>query len=61
MTEPIISRETIRARARDAFERGAGRDEHDMNWHSYALADWTDEWDRMAAAARLSEPAQTVK
>lgn len=46
----IISRETIRARARSAFEQGKGRNDHDMNWHAPAVVDWQAEWDRLAAA-----------
>lgn len=49
MTEAIISRDTIRARARAAFARGAGRDDHNMNPGSAAIADWQAEWDRMHA------------
>lgn len=49
MTDHIISRDTIRARARAAFEAGRGRDEHNMNWHAPALPTWLAEWDRCAA------------
>lgn len=50
MDDNIVSRETIRQRARDAFARGAGRDDHGMNWFVPALVDWQAEWDRCAAA-----------
>jgi hypothetical protein len=46
----IVSRETIRERARAAFARGAGRDDHGMNWFAPAVVDWQAEWDRCAAA-----------
>jgi hypothetical protein len=46
----IVSRETIRARARAAYARRAGRDDHGMNWFTPAVVDWQDEWDRCAAA-----------
>lgn len=46
----IVSREEIRRRAREAFARGAGRDDHNMNWFAPAVADWQAEWDRCAAA-----------
>jgi hypothetical protein len=46
----IVSRETIRERARAAYKRGAGRDDHGMNWFAPAVVDWQDEWDRCAAA-----------
>lgn len=46
MHDSIISRETIRTRARAAFARGAGRDDHNMNPQATAVADWQDEWDR---------------
>jgi len=49
MTESIISRETIRARARAAFQRGAGRNDHKMNPDAAAVADWQTEWDCCAA------------
>jgi len=48
MNDQIISRDTIRARARAAFERGASRDGHYMNPTSAAVADWQAEWDRCA-------------
>lgn len=50
MDDAIVSREEIRQRARDAFSRGAGRDDHCMNWFAPAVVDWQDEWDRCAAA-----------
>lgn len=46
---PIISTEAIRRRARAAFERGLGRESHDMNWHAPALAVWLEEYDRLVA------------
>jgi hypothetical protein len=46
----IVSREEIRRRARDAFARGAGREDHNMNWFAPAVVDWQAEWDRCAAA-----------
>lgn len=49
MDLPIISRETIRARARRAFTAGLGRDEHNMNWHAAAVVVWQGEWDRQYA------------
>ena len=46
MTEPIISKDMIRAKARAAHARGVGRDGHGFNWHSEtAIAVWQDEWD----------------
>lgn len=50
MTEHVISIETIREKARKAHAAGRGRDEHQMNWHSPALATWQEEWDRCEAA-----------
>ena len=46
MDDPIISKDTIRARARKAFAEGLSRDEHHMNPGAPALADWLDEYDR---------------
>jgi hypothetical protein len=52
MTEPIISRAMIVDKAREAFARGTGRDDHGFNWHSVdAIATWQDAWDACAAAA----------
>lgn len=46
MTDPIISKDMIRAKAREAHARGVGRDEHNFNWHSAcAIAAWQEEWD----------------
>lgn len=53
--EQIVSRDTIRARARAAFERGASRDSHNMNPDAAALADWLAEYDRCAAEAESLE------
>lgn len=48
--EPIISRDMIAAKARAAFARGAGREDHGFNWHSLAAIDaWQAEWDICAA------------
>lgn len=60
MTDHIISRETIRARARAAFEAGAGRDDHNMNWHAPALRTWLHEYDRLAAAAKASPASHSA-
>jgi len=52
MTEPIIYRAMIQSKAREAFVRGAGRDDHGFNWHSVdAIATWQDAWDACAAEA----------
>lgn len=46
MDESIISLDMIRAEARAAFNRGAGRDDHNFNWHATAaIAAWQAEWD----------------
>lgn len=47
--DSIISRDTIRARARAAFERGEARDSHDMNPEAVALAVWLEEYDLRTA------------
>jgi hypothetical protein len=54
MDQPIISRDAIRAKARRAFKRGAGREDHGMNEGSPAIADWQDEWDQ-CEVARLEQ------
>lgn len=49
MTDQIVSRDHVRAKARIAFESGQSRDSHAMNWHAPALADWLAEYDRLVA------------
>jgi len=47
MTDPIISKDMIRQKARAAHARGVGRDDHGFNWHSEAaISVWQEEWDR---------------
>lgn len=59
--EQIISRDTIRARARRAFASGVGRDGHQMNWNAEAVRDWQDEWDRQYAAwTQRAKPQQQL-
>lgn len=51
MDGPIISHDTIRAKARSAYKRGVPRDGHNFNWHCTDAIDvWQAEWDRCAAA-----------
>ncbi len=51
MDQSIISRDMIRQKARAAFNRGAGRDDHGFNWFCTAvIATWQHEWDLCAAA-----------
>jgi hypothetical protein len=45
MDTPIISRDTIRARGRQAHAEGKSRDEHNMNWSAAAIAEWQAGWD----------------
>ena len=52
MDHAIISRDTIRDRAREAFIKGRGRDDHNMNPTAPAVDDWQAEWDRCNAALR---------
>jgi hypothetical protein len=52
MTDTIITIAMIQAKARAAFDRGAGRDDHGFNWHSVdAIATWQAEFDRCALKA----------
>ena len=53
MTYEIISREMIRSKARAAYRRGAGRDDHGMNPCAPAVVDWQAEWDRMERALHM--------
>ena len=51
MDSPIIPIHMLQAKARAAYARRAGRDEHNFNWHcTDAIAVWQAEWDRCAAA-----------
>jgi hypothetical protein len=56
MDQSITSRAAIEAhlllnKARAAYKRGTGRDDHGFNWHSHhAITVWQAEWDRCAAA-----------
>lgn len=51
MDAPIIPVAMIEEKARAAYARGAGRDDHGFNWHSTTAIDvWQAEWDRCAAA-----------
>ena len=63
MTDQIISIAMIQDKARRAFNRGAGRDQHGFNWHSPAIEAWLAEWDRCALAwhAATQPQAQVVK
>jgi hypothetical protein len=61
MDASIISRNMIAGKARSAFVRGAGRDDHGFNWHSAeAIAAWQAEWDRCQEAftASLEQAAE---
>lgn len=49
MTDQIISRETIHARARRHFAAGKSRGDHGMNPGAAALNTWLTEFDRLAA------------
>ena len=54
--DPIISIAMIEAKARAAFARGAGRDDHGFNWHATAaITPWQEEWDRCAIEAEQLE------
>jgi hypothetical protein len=53
MNDQIIPIDTIRARARRAFEAGRARNDHGMNWNAAALQTWLAEWDRCDVENRL--------
>ncbi|TWI69036.1 hypothetical protein IP91_00101 [Pseudoduganella lurida] len=55
MADPVISRAMIEAKARSAFARGAGREDHGFNWHAHAIAVWQEEWDRCERDRLLDE------
>lgn len=49
--DEIISRAGMRARGRDAYAAGKGRDDHNMNWHAEAVKEWQASWDEAKAEA----------
>ena len=51
MTDQIISRAHIRAKARRDFDAGKKRHEHGFNVGAAAIFDWLEEFDRLAAQA----------
>lgn len=57
MDFPIVTIEQIKAKARDAFYAGRGRDSHGMNLWAPALEHWLEEYDRVAADAQQKEAA----
>lgn len=64
MTDPIISKDMIRAKARAAHAKGAGHDDHGFNWHSTCAIDtWQEEWDlceRQETCAFFRKQAEVV-
>jgi hypothetical protein len=46
MDEPIFSLAITQESARNAHARGAGRNDHNMNWHAARVPVWQAEWDR---------------
>lgn len=50
MDDPIISRDTIRQRGADAFDRGVDVDGHNMNPGAPAIEDWRKGWMERRAA-----------
>jgi len=61
MTNQIVSRATIRARARAAFDGGKSRDSHGMNPGALALVDWLAEYDRCASQVSNFTPAAKMR
>ena len=61
MDEPIFPVAITQESARDAHARGAGRDDHNMNWHAARLPVWQAEWDRCEKSrARGNQTAQQL-
>lgn len=61
MTDQIVSRESMRARGRNAFNAGRSRDSHDMNPWAAALADWHQGYDQAAQEwRRVARPQAQV-
>lgn len=57
MSDQIVTKDHIRAKARAAYERGVGRDGHGFNWHASAKEVWQAEWDRCAAEQQKQREA----
>lgn len=53
-----VTPEIMRQRGADAFDRGLGIHDHDMNPGSPAIADWMRGWARRQAAVRASRMAE---
>jgi hypothetical protein len=60
MNDQIITRDDIRAMAREAFQAGRSRDSHNMNWHAAALPTWLGEYDRLVKVAEVESKRQRV-
>ena len=60
MTDQIVSRDYMRTKGAEAFADGQGRNDHDMNPGSAAIAEWQAGWDQVyaAAAAALARATQ---
>lgn len=59
MDDTIVSREEMRQRGADAFDRGEPIDGHNMNWFAPGIEEWQKGWrDRQAAvyARELVKP-----
>jgi hypothetical protein len=54
MMDNIVSRETIRQRGADAFDRGVPIEGHNMNPWVDAVADWQQGWRDRRAQARAA-------
>lgn len=52
MDASIVSVAMIEAKARDAFARGVGRNEHGFNPGAPVIETWQAEWDRCEKARR---------
>lgn len=55
MDDNIVSRETIRQRGAEAFDRGISIDGHEMNWFAPAIEDWRKGWLERRAAVHARE------
>jgi hypothetical protein len=54
----LITPAMHRQRGADAFDRGLGIDDHDMNPGSPAIADWKHGWIWRQAEARADRPTE---
>jgi hypothetical protein len=57
----IVSKEAMFHRGAKAAREGRARDEHHMNWHSPAIADWQAGHDYVTSARQKQSRARVLE